>query len=73
MPKELPMYRENLRFILEYSGGVHLLTVDQVRKYTGLTDCRTIKRQFPYFRGKYIAATALAMCMSGGTPGRSTA
>ena len=41
---EHPAYRDNLEQILNYTGGRQLLTVTDVRKFTGLVDQRTIKR-----------------------------
>lgn len=66
MPRERPAYRDNLQDILEFTGGKRLLTVDDVRRYTGLKDCRTIKRRFPYFSQGAIAAATLARCLAGG-------
>lgn len=58
-------YREVLQDILEFSGGKRLLTLAEVRNYTGVRDNRTIKRRFP-IRDGYIAAPMLARCLSGG-------
>ncbi len=58
-------YRDILQDILEFSGGRRLLTISDVRNYTGLRDDRTIKRRYP-FRDGYISAPLLARCMSGG-------
>lgn len=65
MSRERSGYRENLQDILEFSGGHRLLTVADVKKYTGLADYRTIKRRFP-FVGNRISAVNLALCLSGG-------
>lgn len=66
MPREFPAYRDNLQDILDFFDGRRMLTVSDVRKYTGLADARTIKRRFPYFSGDYISAPTLARCMAGG-------
>lgn len=42
-----------------------MLTLAEVRNYTGVRDNRTIKRRFPIKDG-YIAAPMLARCLSGG-------
>lgn len=65
MSRERPGYRENLQDILEFSGGRRMLTVADVKAYTGLADYRTIKSRFP-FRDRYISAATLAMCLAGG-------
>lgn len=65
MPRERPAYRDNLQDILEFFGGRRLLTIQDVRAYTGLVDQRTIKRHFP-FDGRFISAPTLARCLSGG-------
>ena len=65
MSRERPGYRDNLQDILEFFDGRRLLTVADVKTYTGLTDYRTIKSRFP-FNGRYISAVTLARCMSGG-------
>jgi hypothetical protein len=57
-------YDDNLRDVLAYFNGRRLLTVADVKRYTGLTDYRTIKRRFP-FDGRYISAPTLARCLSG--------
>ena len=61
---EHPAYRDNLEQILNYTGGRQLLTVTDVRKFTGLVDQRTIKK-FPYFVDNCISAATLARCMCG--------
>lgn len=66
MPRELPAYRDNLQDILEFFGGRRVLSLDDVRRYTGLKDDRTIKRHFP-FQGRIISAATLARCLSGGS------
>lgn len=65
MSRERQGYRENLQDILEFSGGRRLLTVTDVKNYTGLSDHRSIKRRFP-FRDNCISAATLALCLTGG-------
>lgn len=65
MSRERPGFRENLQDILEFSNGRRMLTVAEVKAYTGLTDYRTIKRRFP-FRDNYISAPTLALHLTGG-------
>lgn len=64
MPRERQFYRENLEQILSFSGGRQLLSVNDVRRFTGIKDYRTIKRRFP-FSDNYISAATLAACMAG--------
>lgn len=65
MPREKPTYRDNLQDILEFFDGKRILSLDDVRRYTGMVDNRTIKRNFP-FNGRYISAATLARCLSDG-------
>lgn len=65
MSRERLGFRENLQDILEFSGGRRMLTVADVKAYTGLSDYRSIKRRFP-FRDNYISAPTLALCLAGG-------
>lgn len=65
MPRERPAYRDNLQDILEFSSGKRILTLDDVRRYTGIKDDRTLKRHFP-FQGRIISAPTLARCLAGG-------
>ena len=67
MAREAPGYRENLTDILEFTGGKRLLTLKQVREYTGLVDERTVRRHFPLLKGGYISAPTLATYMLKGT------
>ena len=62
---EHPAYRDNLEQILQFTGGRQLLSINDVRKFTGLVDIRTIKRRFPFIDG-YISAATLARCLCGG-------
>ena len=58
-------YRENLEAILAFTGERHLLSIADVKNYTGLYDYRTIKKRYP-FKDGYISAETLARCLSGG-------
>lgn len=65
MSREREAYRDNLADILEFTGGRHLLTIADVKKYTGMTDPRTVRRNFPINPAGYISAPTLARCLSG--------
>lgn len=65
MSREPRGYRENLQDILEFSGGKRMLSMAEVKKYTGLCDYRALQRRFP-FKDHYISAATLALCLSGG-------
>lgn len=65
MSREHPDYRKTLEDILAFSGGARMLTMAQVRSYTGIKDYRTLKRRFP-FDGQYISAVSLATAMCRG-------
>lgn len=65
MPRERPAYRDNLEDILAFTGGRRVMTIADVRKYTGMVDNRTVKRHFP-IRDGIIAAATLARCLAGG-------
>ena len=58
-------YRDNLEQILKFTEGRQILSINDVRKFTGLVDIRTIKRHFPFIDG-YISAATLARCLCGG-------
>ena len=65
MPREPKAYRENLQDVLEFFGGKRLLTLADVRAYTGLADNRSIKKRFPIKDG-CISASTFAWVLSGG-------
>lgn len=65
MPRERGGYRETLEDILEFTGNKRLLSLRDVKAYTGFVDDRSVKKRFPIKDG-YIAATMLALCLSGG-------
>lgn len=63
--REKDGYREQLECVLAFTGGRQLLTLAEVKQYTGLKDNRTVKSRFPFVNG-YIAATELARKIIGG-------
>lgn len=65
MSREKATYRENLADILEFSGGKRLLSIKEVKAYTGFVDERSLKRRYPFQQG-YISAATLASCLAGG-------
>ena len=65
MSRERVGYRETLEDILDFFGGRRLLNLADVKAYTGLKDDRSVKARFP-IKDRYIAATTLAVCLSGG-------
>lgn len=68
MSREQFAYRDNLAAILEYSGGRHLLSVNEVMLYCDgkvHTNRTAIKRRFP-FKDNRISAETLARCLAGG-------
>ena len=60
---ESKYYRDNLEEILKFTGGRHVLTVNDVRKFTGIIDSRALHRHFP-FNGSIISAATLARSMA---------
>lgn len=62
---EKPDYRDNLEQVLTFTGGKHLLSMADVRRFTGLKDSRTIHRRFSFVDG-YISAASLARQLCGG-------
>lgn len=65
---ESVFYRETLESILDRFGGRHMLSLQDVRDYTGFRDNRTVKRLFPYFIDGYISAETFARCLSSTPP-----
>ena len=63
MPREKQNYRENLADILEFTGGKRLLSVKEVKAYTGFADERSLKRRYPSYAG-YIDFRTLAILFS---------
>lgn len=58
-------YRDNLEQILEFTHGKQILTLSQVRDFTGIRHPNTLKKRFP-FNGSTISAAALARAMAEG-------
>ena len=56
--------RANLEDILAFTGGRRLLTLADVRDYTGVRDNRTLKSRFSFVKG-YISAPTLATEITG--------
>ena len=63
MSREKAAYRQNLEDILTFTGGRRLLSMSDVRQYTGLKDNRSVKKHFPIVDG-YISAATLASCLA---------
>ena len=61
---EHPAYRDNLEQVLAFTGGRHLLTIKDVKAFTGLADPRTVRKHFPLVDG-HISAATLARCLCG--------
>jgi len=57
--KEKDGYRENLEQILTFSNGNSMLSLKDVRAFTGIKDNRTLKKRYS-FRDGYISASTLA-------------
>ena len=64
------VYKEILQDVMEFFGGKRLLSVADVRRYTGLADYRTIKRRFPFYENT-ITPTAFAAVLAKGECERS--
>lgn len=58
-------YAETLEDILAFTGGKRLLTLRDVKLYTGIVDDRTAKHRYPMTDG-HITAPTLALLMTGG-------
>ena len=67
--RELEGYRDNLEDILAFFNDKRMLSVKDVKRYTGLKDYYAIKKRFPFMEGGYISAVTLARCMAGGSTG----
>lgn len=64
MPRERTGYRENLQDVLEFFNGKRLLTMGDVKEYTGMKDTRALHKRFPFSNG-YISAATLALHLAG--------
>ena len=58
-------YRETLDDILAFTGGKRLLTLRDVKAYTGISDDRTALKRYPMTDGR-ITAPKLALLLTGG-------
>lgn len=58
-------YRNNLEQVLSFSDGRQMLTINEVRHFTGIQHSQTLHKRFPFIDG-YISAATLARCMCGG-------
>lgn len=56
-------YRDNLADILEFTEGRHLLSLEDVRRFTGIKKYSALKNRFP-FNGSKISAATLARSLS---------
>lgn len=65
MPLENRHYRDNLEEILKYTGGKHLLSIQDVKGFTGLSDSRTVRKYYPMTPDGHISAATLARCLCG--------
>ena len=63
--KEKEGYREQLEQILSFSNGNSMLSLKDVRAFTGIKDNRTLKKRYSFNNG-YISASQLAKQMIGG-------
>jgi len=52
-------YREQLECILTYTNGRQLLSLKDVRGFTGIKDNRTLKKRYSFNNG-FISASQLA-------------
>lgn len=64
---EHPDYRNNLEQILAFTNGRQMLSISDVKKFTGIRHYNTLHKHFPFVNG-YISAATLARCLCGGAP-----
>jgi len=57
-------YRNNLEQVLTFSEGRQMLTLGEVKRFTGIKHYQTLHKRFPFVDG-YISAATLARCMCG--------
>lgn len=62
---EHPDYRANLEQVLAFSGGRQMLTIGEVKDFTGIRHYQTLHKRFPFVNG-YISAATLARRLCGG-------
>lgn len=61
---EHPDYRANLEQVLAFSSGRQMLTLGEVKQFTGIRHYTTLHKNFPFTNG-YISAATLARCLCG--------
>lgn len=66
MALENKYYRDNLEEILKYTGGKHLLSIQDVKGFTGISDPRTVRKYYPMTPDGHISAATFARCLCGG-------
>ena len=57
------LYRENLKRLMEKSGGKEILNLRETADILGFKDTRTVKKKFPFVDG-YITLATLAYCLT---------
>lgn len=62
---EHPDFRINLEQVLDFSQGRQMLSIKDVKDFTGIRHYQTLHKRFPFIDG-YISAATLARCMCGG-------
>ena len=55
-------YRNNLEQVLLFSNGRQMLTIADVKQFTGIRHYQTLHKRFPFVNG-YISAATLARCL----------
>ena len=65
MALENKYYRDNLEEILKYTGGKHLLSIQDVKGFTGISDPRTVRKYYPMTPDGHISADTFARCLCG--------
>lgn len=57
------LYHDNLKRLLEKSGGKEVLNLRETADILGFRDTRTVKKLFPFLDG-YISLATLARCLT---------
>ncbi len=57
------LYQENLKRLMEKSGGKEILNLRETADLLGFKDTRTVKKKFPFVDG-YITLATLAHCLT---------
>lgn len=68
--RELPTYRDHLELLNRAFPNRDLLTMADVKQFTGYKDNRTVKRHFPGWSGGRITKVNLARAMAMDSDGR---